>query len=67
MNLIVKRKHTGQKGNPSLLQFSTHLVGSIALSIAGVEMQDSDRIFSRREDNKWAVSIGSSRAEMDWQ
>lgn len=37
------------------------------MSIARVEMQDPNRTFSRWEDNKWAVSIGSSRAEMGWQ
>lgn len=31
------------------------------MSIVRVEMQDPNRIFSRWEDNKWAVSIGSSR------
>lgn len=50
-----------QKGIPSLLHFSTHCVGSIAMSIVRVEMQDPNRIFSRWEDKKWAVSVGSSR------
>lgn len=31
------------------------------MSIVRVEMQDPNRIFSRWEDNKWAVSFGSSR------
>ena len=52
MNLIVidpqKETHRGRK--TSLLyfiQFSTHFMGSVAMSIVRVEIQDPNRIFSR--------------------